>query len=119
MSSPSVEVLTDDQITPRVLDILRNAEQHVALVSPYNKFWTHLRNEVKRAVARGVRVHFLYRAGEHNEDIEGLEGLGVKVYAVDNLHAKIYLNESSVLITSMNLHESSSKNSMEICVSTG
>ena len=118
MSRPPVEVLTDDQITPRILDILRNAKKHATLVSPYNKFWTHLRNELKRASERGVRVHFVHRDGEQNGDIEWLEHLGVKVYAVENLHAKIYLNESSVLITSMNLHESSSKNSMEICIST-
>lgn len=117
MSRPPAEVLTDDKITSRVLDILRDAQKHVAFVSPYNKFWTHLKNEIIRAVDKGVQVHFIYRAGEQNDDIEWLEGLGVKVYAVENLHAKIYLNENSVLVTSMNLLESSSKNSMEICIS--
>ena len=119
MNRPSVEVLTDDQITPRVLDILRNAKKHVTLVSPYNKFWTHLRNEIRAIVGNDVRVDFIYRNGKRNEDIDWLETLGprVKVHAVENLHAKIYLNESSVLITSMNLLESSSKNSMEICIS--
>ena len=117
MNRPSVEVLTDDQITSRVLDILRNAKKHVTLVSPYNKFWTHLRNELQRTVARDVRVDFIYRNGERSEDTDWLEDLGVRVHAVENLHAKIYLNESSVLVTSMNLLESSSKNSMEICIS--
>ncbi len=117
MNRPSVEVFTDDQITSRVLDILRNAKKHVTLVSPYNKFWTHLRNELQRTVARDVRVDFIYRNGERSEDTDWLEDLGVRVHAVQNLHAKIYLNESSVLVTSMNLLESSSKNSMEICIS--
>ncbi len=117
MNRPSVEVFTDDQITSRVLDILRNAKKHVTLVSPYNKFWTHLRNELQRTVARDVRVDFIYRNGERSEDTDWLGDLGVRVHAVENLHAKIYLNESSVLVTSMNLLESSSKNSMEICIS--
>ena len=117
MNRPSVEVLTNDQITTPVLDILRNAKKHVTLVSPYNKFWMHLSNEIQSAVGRGVRVDFVYRKDERKEAIEWLEKVRVKVHAVENLHAKIYLNESSVLVTSMNLHESSSKNSMEICIS--
>ena len=117
MDRPTVEVLTDDQISTPVLDILRNAKKHAALVSPYNKFWAHLRNEFQRTVDRGVQVDFIFRSDQRNEDIEWLESVGVKTHAVENLHAKIYLNESSVLVTSMNLHESSSKNSMEICIS--
>ena len=61
-------------------------------------------------------MDFIYRKDER-EDLEWLEGVGVNVHAVKNLHAKIYLNESSVLVTSMNLLESSSENSMEICIS--
>ena len=117
MSQRAIEISTDDQITTRVLDILRNAKKHVTLVSPYNKFWMHLSNEIQAAVERGVRVDFIYRNDERNEAIEWLGGLGVKVHAVEYLHAKIYLNESSVIVTSMNLLESSSKNSMEICIS--
>ena len=117
MSQPAIEVLTDDRITPRVLDILRNAKKHVTLVSPYNTFWMHLRNEIQIAVSKGVRVDFIYRKDERKESVEWIEGVGVRTHAVKNLHAKIYLNESSVLITSMNLLESSSKNSMEICIS--
>ena len=117
MNRPSVEVLTDDKISSHVLDILRNGKKRVTLVSPYNKFWMHLSNEIQSAVGRGVRVDFMYRKEERNEYIEWLEELGVRVHAVENLHAKIYLNESSVLVTSMNLLESSSKNSMEICIS--
>ena len=118
MSQRAIEISTDDQITTRVLDILRNAKRHVTLVSPYNKFWMHLRNEILATVGRGVHVDFVYREeDERNEAVEWLEELDVEVHAVENLHAKIYLNESSLLVTSMNLLESSSKNSMEICIS--
>ena len=117
MNRPTVEVLTNDQITTPVLDILRQAKKHATLVSPYNRFWTHLSNEIQSAVGRGVRVDFVYRKDERNEAIEWLKELGVKVHEVENLHAKIYLNETSVLVTSMKLLESSSKNSMEICIS--
>ena len=57
----------------------------------------------------------------HTRDIEWPEHLGVKTGISRGQPisiVQIYLNQSSVLITSMNLHESSSKNSMEICIST-
>ena len=119
MNRPSVEIIKDDHIPPRVLDILRDAEKRVTLVSPYNEFWTRLEKQIDAIVRNGVRVDVIYRAGKRNDAIEWLETLGprVKVHAVENLHAKIYLNESSVLITSMNLLESSRNNSMEIGIS--
>ena len=119
MNRPSVEIIKDDHIPPRVLDILRDAEKRVTLVSPYNEFWTRLEKQIEATVRNGVRVDVIYRAGKRNAAIEWLETLGprVKVHAVENLHAKIYLNESSVLITSMNLLESSRNNSMEIGIS--
>ena len=117
MNQSSIEVFKDDEITTPVLNILRNAKKHVILVSPYNKFWMHIKNAIRSAVGSGVRVDFIFRSDQRNEDIDWLEREGVKVHAVENLHAKIYLNESSVLVTSMNLLESSSKNSMEICIS--
>ena len=119
MNRPSVEIIKDDHIPPRVLDILRGAEKRVTLVSPYNEFWTRLEKQIDAIVRNGVRVDVIYRAGKRNDAIEWLETLGprVKVHAVENLHAKIYLNESSVLITSMNLLESSRNNSMEIGIS--
>ena len=83
------------------------------------KFWpaAQERNSV-RTVGRGCPCGFhIPQRRKRSEDIEWLQELGVKVHAVENLHAKIYLNESSVLVTSMNLLESSSKNSMEICIS--
>ena len=119
MNHPSIEIITDDHIPPRVLDILRYAEKRVTLVSPYNEFWARLEKQIESTIRNGVRVDVIYRAGKRNDAIEWLESLGprVKVYAVENLHAKIYLNESAVLITSMNLLDSSRNNSMEIGIS--
>ena len=119
MNRPSVEVIKDDHIAPHVLDILRDAEKQVTLVSPYNEFWARLEKQIETTVRSGVRIDVIYRAGKRSDAIEWLETLRprVKVYEVENLHAKIYLNESAVLITSMNLLDSSRNNSMEIGIS--
>ena len=38
----------------------------------------------------------------------------LKVYYLDNLHAKCYLNEDTALITSMNLYDYSEQNNREM-----
>ena len=113
---PSGNVFFEDGVEPALLDIIRSATDHIVLVSPYNKFWIHLRDELTLASQRGVKIIFLYRADETLEDLAWLTHLNAQIYAVDRLHAKIFLNESSVLVTSMNLLETSSKNSKEIAI---
>ena len=48
------------------------------------------------------------------DDIEWLEKNGVNVFYQEGLHAKIYMNEKTVFISSMNLQEHSAMNSHEV-----
>ena len=117
MTDQTSRIFTDDTVASAVLDIIRGARDHVILVSPYNKFWDHLRNELRLALGRGVKVIYLCRQDEETEDIHWLGRQGATVYAVEMLHAKLFMNESSVILASMNLHESSTKNSKEVALS--
>ena len=58
------------------------------------------------------------RAGEHSNDgdVAWLKAQGVDVWLVEWLHAKIYMNERDLLVSSMNLTETSTKNSREIAM---
>lgn len=116
MTNQSVTLYTDDAVEAAILGVLRAAQDHAILVSPYNKFWSHLRDEIQIAQRRGVRVILIYRTGEDGPDIEWLGANGAMVYAVDRLHAKLFMNESTVIMTSMNLLETSSKNSKEVAL---
>lgn len=116
MEQANSRVYTDDTVSTAILDLIRRAQENVILVSPYNKFWNHLQDEIRLAVKRGVRITAIYRAGEDKNDIDWLGKEGAAVYAVEKLHAKIYLNESTMIVTSMNLLDSSSKNSKELAV---
>lgn len=115
LSSP---IFTDDKVSDAVLDLVRQAQNELFLVSPYNSFWDHLRDQLQLAIGRGVQITAIYRTDDEKskKDMEWLGLKGATVYAVDKLHAKIYLNESTVIVTSMNLLESSSKNSKELAV---
>ena len=120
---PPPRILTDDDVEIAVLDLIREAKEYVVLVSPYHQHWFHLKRALKEAIGQGVEVTVgyrtkdsSYRSREGTEDVDELAGLGATVVAVPNLHAKIYMNESTALVASMNLTEWSTKNSREICV---
>lgn len=119
MEQPSNSVFTDDRVASAILDVIRSANEKVVLVSPYNKFWDHLRNAITLAIGRGVKITVVYRIGEDESDIQWLVNQGAAAVGVDKLHAKLFLNESSLLMTSMNLLEVSSKNSHEVAVLIG
>lgn len=117
MAHESFRVITDNSVPSAVLDLISSARKHIVLVSPYNSFWGHLKDEIRLAIRqREVRVVAFYNPREHTrgDGIEWLIGEGAEVYRVHYLHAKLYLNESSAVLTSMNLTEGSSRNSMDI-----
>jgi len=116
--SPSV--FLDDEVLPQILQIVRSASQLVTFVTPYVRLWTHLQNAMDEAINRGVVISFVARAGEWNQNqFEALDWLrehGVNVYEVAHLHAKIYLNETTVLVSSMNITDTSTTNSLEFAM---
>jgi hypothetical protein len=111
-------VFLDDEVLPQILQVVRNASQLVTFVTPYVRLWGHLQTAMDEAIDRRVSIIFVVRAGERNqsEDLEWLREHGVRVYEVPDLHAKIYLNEKTVLVSSMNITEKSTTNSHEFAI---
>ena len=121
MNTTETKILTDGEISNEIQRIIREANKQVVIVSPYNKFWNHLKNEINQATNRNIRVEFVCRKDQLEAGKESIDWLldleqGVNVYAVERLHSKIYFNETDALITSMNLLEGSVTNSKEIAV---
>ena len=116
MAREAIQVVKDDEVAPAVLRIIREAGEFVVLISPFNAFWTHLKNEIQEAIRRNVRVTLIYQAEAYarGDGTEWLIAQGGTVFRHPNLHAKIYLNESSAMLSSMNLTQGSSRNSMDI-----
>src|SRR2546425_6858641 len=111
-------VFLDEEVEPQVLSMIQNATKHVTFVTPYLSLWGHLETAIDKAISRGVGSTFIIRPGEKQstEDQEWLFGHKVKLYELPNLHAKIYINESTVLISSMNITEHSTTNSLEFAM---
>jgi hypothetical protein len=96
------------------------AEKTLIFVTPYIELWVHLKDEVRDAMARKVDILFLIRedhANHKQEELEWLIANKVKVYLIPNLHAKIYLNEKSILVSSMNMHRTSIIDSKDFAIS--
>ena len=110
-SASGVEFLTDWQIGDALMRIITQARQRLILVSPYNRHWGHLRREVAAAQGRGVAVRMYYRADEPSPSAEHDDVASIPIRM---LHAKIYSNETTALITTMNLVEASATHSREV-----
>ena len=112
-----MKILLPHKISGALFDIIHQARKELVLVSPYVNLthWKQLATALTAARDRGVRISFYTR---HEPDSptskEQVEALGLTPQLVPWLHAKFYFNESSGLITSLNLLGSSNSNSIEI-----
>jgi phosphatidylserine/phosphatidylglycerophosphate/cardiolipin synthase-like enzyme len=111
-------VFVDDEVASQVTDIVKEAKQYVILITPYINLWRHVQTELGLATKRGVKVTVIIRdeewKPETREDIAWLQDKGIQVKSAEWLHAKIYLNEHAVFVSSMNLTEVSTRNSLEL-----
>jgi phosphatidylserine/phosphatidylglycerophosphate/cardiolipin synthase-like enzyme len=111
-------VFVDDEVEPQVLRVIRSATRYITFVTPYVDLWMHLKDAISDARNRRVEIKFYVREGENRQRPEDLKWLrdNAKVYEIPYLHAKIYLNETTVLVSSMNITEVSTRNSKEFAM---
>lgn len=112
-------VSRDEEVEPAVLSVVREANKYVIAVSPYLKLWTRAEQAIEQALKRRVEITFFVRDQENqvaNDSVAWLTSHGAKVYAVGFLHAKIYLNETTTLISSINMLDTSVEKSKEIAM---
>lgn len=98
--------------------IINNAVDGVALLSPFIRIPDSLFQNLKAADRRGVKISIVYGKSQlEPETSKRLTKLrNAKLYFLENLHAKCYFNEKSMVITSLNLYDSSEANNREMGV---
>lgn len=112
-------VYVDDEVTPQVLSVIRNAQKYIIIVTPYIDLWLHPIEALVLAKKKGVNITVVVRLEpdiETNESVKVLKQANIKVLVAPYLHAKLYINEETVIVSSMNLLKSSSQNSLEIAL---
>jgi len=110
---------TDEDVPGRILSVLRDARKYAILVSPYLGLWGHLEDAITIAVRNGVDVTVVLRNEPevvNSKDVDWLLDNGVKVDVVEDLHAKVYINESTVVLSSMNLTRGSTQKSLDFAI---
>jgi hypothetical protein len=108
--------LTTAGTSYHVETLLISAKQSLGLISPYLQLSPILSQRLKDASDRGVEIIVVYGKNDLKPKEQAvLEGLPkLSLYYLENLHAKCYFNETSMVITSMNLYEFSEKTNREM-----
>jgi hypothetical protein len=109
-----MELIMPAEISGKIMTLIDTAKEKVTIVSPYNKIsnWTKLTKRILEAKKNGVQIEWFIRktGGNFNE----IKQLGITPIEIENLHCKIYMNETAAVVTSMNLYEYSDVNSIDI-----
>ena len=112
------EFLTTQGTSYYIENIIKNAKNELILISPYLKLSKTLLERLKDAEKRNIKIILVYGKDELNPDerskLRQLNNLSL--YFIENLHAKCFCNEESMVITSMNMYEFSEKNNREMGV---
>ena len=108
---------TTKGITYIIDEILKTGKEFVYIVSPYLKIEKQFEERFFEAIENGTKVILIY--GKDKQQIDHINKSlknKIEIYYYENLHAKFYMNEKQVLITSMNLHSYSQANNRELGV---
>jgi phosphatidylserine/phosphatidylglycerophosphate/cardiolipin synthase-like enzyme len=103
-------------ITAGVEELIREARERLYIISPYLKLSDNIRELLNDKEREKAEVRIIFGKQELNPtEMSYLQNLKyVRLYFSKNLHAKCYLNEKKMIISSMNLYEFSQQNNKEM-----
>lgn len=110
--------LSTSGITHHLEGIIKGATRRVVLVSPYLRLNDGVRRLIELCGRSDVEVDVLFGKEELQAQEEAWlrSQAHVRIRFLKALHAKCYLNESQAIIASMNLHQYSQQNNVEMGV---
>lgn len=108
--------LTTQGTSYHLENLILKAEQILILISPYLQISKTLYERLKDASNRNVKIIIVYGKKELKNDEEAkiMVLRNVQLLFFENLHAKCFLNEQELIVTSMNIYEFSEKNNREM-----
>lgn len=119
------EFLKESQVVTALEELIEKAENYLWLISPYIKLHDRVKDRLKDKMNKhGLEIIIVFGKNEHDaskslsiEDLNFLKSLpNITIGYEKRLHAKYYASESFSIITSMNLHEFSSNNNIEVAI---
>ena len=111
----SSNILLNHQISAEIISLIESSEEYCFLITPYYKPWPILNRGLEKAASNAKKIIFIFRNGDVKENIiNDLNKMGFDVHLVEKLHTKLYLNEKTAIITSMNLYDVSKEFNYEV-----
>lgn len=111
-----VEILVTESLNATIANVMENARRHLVIISPFLKINQKMRASIQIALRRNVKLTVIY--GKSALDRDTMDWLRSLPYCnigyVENLHAKLILNEEAAVMSSMNLYEFSQVNNEEL-----
>ena len=103
-------------ISAEVENLIREARERLYIISPYLKLSDNIRELLNDKEREKSEVRIIFGKQELNpSEMSYLQNLKyIRLYFSKNLHAKCYLNEKKMIISSMNLYEFSQQNNREM-----
>jgi hypothetical protein len=119
-----LDILRTHQISAAIIDLIEESQQYCFLVTPYFTPWKLLDRALDQAAAQKKRVTLIIRdefnSSKRQENfisvVNANRNRGFEVIGLNRLHTKLYLNEKTAILGSMNLFDSSSSNNLEAAV---
>ncbi len=111
------KLLTTKGIAYFLDELFKSSREYVYIVSPYFKIDQQLGERIFEAADNGLKVILIY--GKDRQQINQIyynSRNKIEILFYEDLHAKFYMNEKHVLITSMNMHSYSQANNREVGV---
>lgn len=111
-------VLNTIEISHELERMMDSSYKYLVFVSPYIRITDRLKAKLSQVFSQLDACYFVHRKNElpKGESDWISSFANVHLIGVENLHAKIYLNDKQCLITSMNFYEYSQINNYEIGV---
>lgn len=110
--------LETQTISSELLKIIKEAKERIILISPYLKVNPQIQERLKTKSLSGTMSEIVMIYGKtelKSSELEWMKTIkDLKVIEKVNLHAKCYLNEDKAIICSMNLHDYSQQNNIEM-----
>lgn len=112
------EFLTTKGIAYNLENIIIGAKKKLILVSPYLQISETFYHRLKDASKRGIAIKIIFGKDEldYKEKNAIAELENVELFYFQNLHAKCYFNENTMVITSMNMYAFSENTNREMGV---
>lgn len=116
-----MKLIKPSEISAMILTLFEESDERVIIISPYMKIsnWYKLLHKIDEIKRRGIFMEIYVRDDPENlATYRDLDKLGLNYKRIPHLHCKLYMNERSGIVTSLNLLLSSEINSLEIGYST-